>query len=253
LDDVENVRDELIGVLKLDYFALGNMFIDGKGVEQDHVRAVEWYTKAVNQKNAGVKAAKDMKMQGTLLALCAIRAYLDFSDIGALLQLNATFRGIMPSIVRILDCKSMQIDDHMIMPIVDKFPCVTTVTLEKCNRITNLAIPALIRLKGLRMLNLSGTQVADVSALAGCSSLHTLNISYTQVTDVSALAGCSSLHTLNLRGTKVADVSALAGCSSLHTLTLYGTKVADVSALAGCSSLHTPHLTHFHADNSQHG
>ena len=46
-----------------------------------------------------------------------------------------------------------------------------------------------------------GTQVADVSALAGCSSLHTLNLHRTQVTDVSALAGSKfALPLLNRHG-----------------------------------------------------
>ena len=62
-------------------------------------------------------------------------------------------------------------------------------------------------------------------------SLHTLDLCSTDVADVSALAGCSSLHTLALRVTWVTDVSALAGCSSLHTLDLSGTRVTDVSAL----------------------
>ena len=71
-------------------------------------------------------------------------------------------------------------------------------------------------------LNLSGTQVTDVSALG---SVHTLGLSHTYVTDVSALG---NVHTLNLRSTYVTDVSAL---GSVHTLDLVWTQVTDVSML----------------------
>ena len=89
----------------------------------------------------------------------------------------------------------------------------------------------------LHTLNLYGTMVMDVSALAGCSNLHTLNLYGTMVMDVSALAGCSSLHTLNLCGTYVTDVSALVGCLSLHTLNLKDTRVTDVSVLPATISV----------------
>ena len=48
--------------------------------------------------------------------------------------------------------------------------------------------------------------------------LHTLDLSCSDVRDVSALASCASLHTLYLCQTEVRDVSALAGCGALHTL-----------------------------------
>lgn len=104
-------------------------------------------------------------------------------------------------------------------------------------------VSALAGCASLHTLDLCGTEVTDVSALAGCSSLHTLELSCTEVMDVSMLVGCASLHTLYLRDTRVTDVSALAGCSSLHTLDLCCTDVTDVTALAGCASLHTLDLS----------
>ena len=77
-------------------------------------------------------------------------------------------------------------------------------------------------LSGVHTLNLSNTNVRDVSALSG---VHNLNLSETKVTDVSDLGG---VHILNLRGTRVRDVSALGG---VHDLNLGGTSVTDVSAL----------------------
>jgi hypothetical protein len=93
--------------------------------------------------------------------------------------------------------------------------------------------------QSLHTLYLYNTQVSDVSALASCQCLHTLDLFCAQVSDVSALASCQSLHTLDLVGTRVTDVDALASCQSLHTLMLHSTKVSDVAALASCQSLHT--------------
>ncbi|WP_439551016.1 leucine-rich repeat domain-containing protein, partial [Falsiroseomonas sp.] len=92
-------------------------------------------------------------------------------------------------------------------------------------------------LSSLKSLDLRGTQVADVSPLAGLASLQSLNLMTTQVADVSPLAGLSSLQSLKLWGTKVADLSPLSGLSSLQSLDLMDTQVVDVSPLSGLSSL----------------
>jgi hypothetical protein len=90
----------------------------------------------------------------------------------------------------------------------------------------------------LHTLDLSETEVSDLTALASCRSLHTLDLSNTEVSDVSVLASCQSLDTLDLEGTLVSDVSVLASFKSLHTLCLWSTQVSDVSVLASCQSLH---------------
>jgi Leucine-rich repeat (LRR) protein len=95
----------------------------------------------------------------------------------------------------------------------------------------------------LHTLDLSHTQVSDLSGLASCQSLHSLDLMYAPVSDVSALASCQSLHTLDLSETEVSDVSPLASCESLHTLALnFNHKVSDVSWLGSCQSLHTLYL-----------
>ncbi|MCR4337626.1 MAG: hypothetical protein NUV91_07475, partial [Candidatus Omnitrophica bacterium] len=86
-------------------------------------------------------------------------------------------------------------------------------------------------------LNLGGTRVSDVSALAGLVNLQILDLEGTQVSDVSALAGLVNLQELSLGGTQVSDVSALAGLVNLQLLNLVGTQVRDVSALAGLVNL----------------
>ena len=93
----------------------------------------------------------------------------------------------------------------------------------------------------LHTLDLGGTAVRDVSALAGCCEpaharppwhtgercvstgrllepAHAQPPQHSRVTDVSALAGCLSLHTLNLRNTRVTDrVSAGELLEPAHT------------------------------------
>ena len=64
------------------------------------------------------------------------------------------------------------------------------------------------------------------------SGVRTLDLSWTNVVDVSALG---RVHTLRLIGTKVVDVSAL---GSVHTLDLSYTEVVDVSALGGVHTLY---------------
>jgi hypothetical protein len=103
-------------------------------------------------------------------------------------------------------------------------------------------VSALATCHNLHKLNLSRTQVSDASPLASCQSLQKLNLSRTHVTDVSALAACESLYMLDLNSTQVSDVSALAACQSLYKLFLMSTPVSDVSALAACQSLHTLNL-----------
>jgi Leucine-rich repeat (LRR) protein len=100
-------------------------------------------------------------------------------------------------------------------------------------------ISALASCQALHTLHLNDTKVSDVSALASCQALHTLYLDDTPVSDVSALASCQALHTLNLNRTAVSDVSVLASCQALHTLFLNGTLVSDVSALASCQALRT--------------
>jgi len=83
-------------------------------------------------------------------------------------------------------------------------------------------------------LNLSYTQVVDVSAL-GKGTVYDLDLSGTKVVDVSSLG---KVHTLILRDTEVVDVSSL---GNVHTLDLTRTKILDVSALG---KVHTLNLSH---------
>ncbi|MBI1358258.1 MAG: hypothetical protein GC160_28315 [Acidobacteria bacterium] len=108
--------------------------------------------------------------------------------------------------------------------------CTDAIELEK-------ALLLLHQLPQELHLDLSGTEVTDLSPLQGLSSLASLDLSVTEVTDLSPLQGLSSLTSLSLSSTEVTDLSPLQGLSSLTSLKLWGTGVTDLSPLQGLSSL----------------
>ncbi|MBD2541005.1 NACHT domain-containing protein, partial [Coleofasciculus sp. FACHB-SPT36] len=83
----------------------------------------------------------------------------------------------------------------------------------------------------LKTLDLSETQVQDITALTALSELRTLSLSETQVQDITALTALSELRTLSLSETQVQDITALTALSELRTLALSGTQVQDITAL----------------------
>ena len=97
----------------------------------------------------------------------------------------------------------------------------------------------LAQMATVKELNLAGTEIADLSLLAGFTQLRTLVVWSTKVSDVSALAGLTQLQLLALLNTAVSDVSALAGLTQLQGLYLRNTAVSDVSALVGLTQLKT--------------
>jgi Leucine-rich repeat (LRR) protein len=92
-------------------------------------------------------------------------------------------------------------------------------------------LSALRELKSLTSLNLSGTKVANVSALRELKNLTSLNLFATEVADLSPLRELTSLTSLDLFDTEVTDISPLRKLKSLSILNLSGTKIADVSVL----------------------
>lgn len=98
-------------------------------------------------------------------------------------------------------------------------------------------ISALSGLKTLTNLNLSITNVSDIRILSGLTSLTNLDLSDTEVSDISALTGLTKLTNLNLGNTNVSNISALSGLTSLTHLILGYTNVRDISALSKLTKL----------------
>jgi Leucine-rich repeat (LRR) protein len=110
-------------------------------------------------------------------------------------------------------------------------------------KIENLAkvAPVLTKLP-IFEFDLSGTEVADVTPLAGLTALQTLDLSRTKVADIEPLKGLTALRLLDLAETKVADVKPLKGLTALQTLGLSRTEVADIEPLKGLTALLTLYL-----------
>lgn len=89
------------------------------------------------------------------------------------------------------------------------------------------------------VLDLSSSQVSDLTPLSGLTNLRSLDLGCTRVSDVTPLSGLMNLRSLDLRGTQVGDVTALAGLTKLGLLGLDGTQVSDVTVLSGLTNLQT--------------
>lgn len=87
----------------------------------------------------------------------------------------------------------------------------------------------LLRVPGLRQLDLSGLDLHDISWLAG-RPLNDLNLSDNPLSDLSALVGMP-LERLRINATRVSDLSPLKGMP-LRIFAMVGTKVTDLSPLA---------------------
>ena len=110
---------------------------------------------------------------------------------------------------------------------------------DKEEALTHLATipPSISSLTELKRLDLDGTQVTDLSPLAGLLRMQTLDLNSTQVTDLSPLAGMVEMQTLYLNSTQVTDITPLAGMVGMQVLNFDGTQVADISPLAGQGTL----------------
>jgi hypothetical protein len=86
-------------------------------------------------------------------------------------------------------------------------------------------------------VNLTFTQVSDVTPLAGLTSLQELTLINTPVSDLTPLAGLTNLQKLDLWGAPVSDLTPLAGLTNLQELDLAITPVSDVTPLAGLTNL----------------
>jgi hypothetical protein len=98
-------------------------------------------------------------------------------------------------------------------------------------------------LLALRTLNLHFSRVTDISPLKGLPALQTLDFSFSRVTDISPLKGLPALQTLNLGFSPVTDISPLKGLPHLQTLDLHNMRVTDISPLKGLPALQTLNLS----------
>ena len=83
----------------------------------------------------------------------------------------------------------------------------------------------------LRMVDIDGNQVSDLSPLAGLASLTRLRGSGNQISDISPLALLTNLTELDLGNNQISDISPLSGLVNLTSLELSDNQIGDISPL----------------------
>ena len=91
--------------------------------------------------------------------------------------------------------------------------------------------------KKIQWLDISGSEVSDLSPLSGLTELTELGMLSTKVTNLTPLAGLNRLTVLNIEGAEVSNLTPLSGLSRLSYLYLVDTRVTDLSPLAGLRGL----------------
>jgi NACHT domain/Leucine Rich repeats (2 copies) len=89
----------------------------------------------------------------------------------------------------------------------------------------------------VKLLDLSGTQIQDISILSSLNQIQGLNLSETKIQDISALSSFNQLQYLYLSGTQIQDISVLSSLNQLQHLDLSGTQIQDISVLSSLNQL----------------
>ena len=89
----------------------------------------------------------------------------------------------------------------------------------------------------LKILDLSNTNVRDLTNIRICENLVDLNLYNTLVDNITDLKELKKLQKLNLGKTLVSDLSVLSACSELVDLDLSDAKILDLSPLVNCTNL----------------
>lgn len=113
-----------------------------------------------------------------------------------------------------------------------------TLNLHHCQDVDDFFVCA-----GVQTLDLSSTNVADLSQLAQFNFLEDLSLNCCEnIVDVRPLAMCKNLRVVSLAGcSQLNNVKPLRACTLLETLDLSDTDVYDHSVLTSCPRLQTVH------------
>lgn len=99
------------------------------------------------------------------------------------------------------------------------------------------SIEPLGQLISLKLLNLAGTQVSDLTPIRNLTELVELNLSRTKVFDLSALKYASKLARLNINNTEIRSVAVLENMPNLQNLEMQFAHVIDFEPVAHTTAL----------------
>jgi Leucine Rich repeats (2 copies)/Bacterial translation initiation factor IF-2 associated region len=100
-------------------------------------------------------------------------------------------------------------------------------------------LPPFGKTDGLRVINLSGTKIADLSSISALLRIEDLNISGTPVEDLSPVRELPAMLSINASGTQVSDLSPLSELKRLKRLQLSKAPITNLGSLS-----HQPYLQH---------
>ena len=142
--------------------------------------------------------------------------------------------------------RTQQVQDAILLavPSVDNAADVTRAHLAAITRL-NLASEGITSLKsgdfdgltGLKVLQMQGNSISDISALKGLTSLTRLYLNSNSISDISALEDLTALTTLFLNNNDIIDISPLEDLTSLTELNLSNNSISDISALEDLTAL----------------
>lgn len=91
--------------------------------------------------------------------------------------------------------------------------------------------------KELRMLVASDSKIDDISSLKGFFKLVLLDIDNTKVKSLAPISGLGEIRVLRLRNTPVSDISPLASANKMEQLDCTSTKISDLTVLEDMKNL----------------
>ncbi len=98
-------------------------------------------------------------------------------------------------------------------------------------------ISPLSQLLQLERLNLNNNQIKDISSLRDMVNLTVLSLYDNNIDDISPLRNLTQLMSLYLSKNQVQDISPLENLVNLTELSLYGNKIDDITSLKGLTNL----------------
>jgi hypothetical protein len=196
------------------------------------------YLERKEQYSSAVAAAcvRALALIGGDMALDVLESYVNDSRkavIAEIIKAQASFDKTYEHRI-LLHILLRMVTSHSSIHIIDVFPDKILSSLNRFQQFT-----------GLTFLDLSYTQVSDLTPVASLTHLTYLGLYYTQVSDLAPLASLTHLTSLNLSYcTQVSNLAPLASLTHLTSLDLsYCTQISDLAPLASLT-----HLTSLNLD-----
>ncbi len=86
-------------------------------------------------------------------------------------------------------------------------------------------------------LDLSGTDISDLTPIGGLKNLKTLFVYNTKIPDLTPISGLTNLTWLSVDNTKISDLTPISGLKNLTTLSVSYTKIPDLTLISGLTNL----------------